>query len=101
MGMFLEMERATELSQMTLLHNVMIPGRYAGSPLEAVNRANALLHTGSARVMGGGLAGSIICFVEEKEFDHFIEGLGKFYSPEKIVEVSIPETGAHEIRPTL
>ena len=101
MGMFLEMERATELSQMTLLHNVMIPGRYAGSPLEAVNRANALLHTGSARVMGGGLAGSIICFVEEKEFDHFIEGMGKFYSPEKIVEVSIPETGAHEIRPTL
>jgi galactokinase len=98
MAMFLEMERATELSQMTLLHNVMIPGHYEGSPLEAVNRANALIHQGSARVMGGGLAGSIIVFIAEKEAPDFIKGMEQYYSPEKIVEVSIPEIGAHEVK---
>jgi galactokinase len=98
MDMFLEMERASELSQMTLLHNVMIPGHYEGSPLEAINRANQLIHHGSARVMGGGLVGSIICFIDEKEFPSFVKGMSRYYSPEKIVEVSIPEIGAHEVR---
>lgn len=98
MDMFLEMERATELSQMGLLHNVMIPGRYEGSPLEAVNRANGLIKHGSARVMGGGLVGSIIVFIDEKEFPSFVKGMGQYYGPEKIVEVSIPEIGAHEVK---
>jgi galactokinase len=98
MDRFLEMERASELSQMTLLHNVMIPGRYEGSPLEAVNRANALIHEGSARVMGGGLVGSIICFVAEKEYPAFRKGMVAFYGEDKVVEVAIPEIGAHEVK---
>jgi hypothetical protein len=96
--MFLEMERASELSQMSLLHNVMIPSRYEGSPLEAVNRANLLLQHGAARVMGGGLAGSIVIFLDEKEEATFVAGMSRYYPSEKIVEVSIPEIGAHEVR---
>jgi len=96
--MFLEMERASELSQMALLHNVMIPGHYEGSPLEAVNRANHLIKHGAARVMGGGLVGSIVVFIDEKEYPSFVKGMSKFYVPKKIVEVSIPEIGAHEVK---
>ncbi len=98
MDMFLEMERASELSQMSLLHNVMIPSHYEGSPLEAVNRANMLLRHGSARVMGGGLAGSIIIFIDEKECASFVEKMEVYYTKDKIVEVSIPEIGAHEVK---
>jgi galactokinase len=98
MEMFLEMERATQLSQTFLLQNVMVPGRYAGSPLEAVNRANEVLHIGSARVMGGGLVGSILCFVPDSEFAAFKTHMAGFYGEGKIVEVAIPPLGAHEVK---
>jgi len=93
---FLELERETELSQEAFLHNVMIPGQYAGSPLEAVHRAECFLSRGSARVMGGGLVGSIICFVPFDEERAFLAGMKAFYPPESIVEVGIPPLGAHE-----
>ncbi len=93
---FLELEKESELSQMALLHNVMIRRNYSSSPLEAVERASLFLERGSARVMGGGLAGSIICFVPEEEYGRFIEGMRKFYPKKNIVEVSIPQDGAHE-----
>lgn len=95
---FLEMERASELSQMALLHNVMIPGHYEGSPLEAVNRAKETLHQGAARVMGGGLVGSIICFVPKQERSAFIKSMVSYYGEKAVVEVDIPEQGAHEVK---
>ena len=93
---FLELEKESELSQMALLHNVMIRRNYQNSPLEAVERASLFLKRGSARVMGGGLAGSIICFVPDEEYDVFMEGMKKYYPKKNILEVSIPEEGAHE-----
>lgn len=92
----LELERETELSQETLLQNVMISNQYEGSPLEAVHRAEIYLKRGSARVMGGGFAGSIICFVPFDEVTSFLEGMAKFYPLNNIKEVSIPSIGAHE-----
>lgn len=93
---FLELEKESELSQMALLHNVMIRRNYQNSPLEAVERASLFLKRGSARVMGGGLAGSIICFVPDEEYDAFMGGMKKYYPKKNILEVSIPEEGAHE-----
>ena len=96
MDWFLELEKESELSQMSLLHNVMIKKNYAKSPLEAVERASLFLKRGSARVMGGGLAGSIICFVPEEEYLFFMNGMKQYYEESNILEVSIPEDGAHE-----
>ncbi len=95
---FLELEKESELSQMALLHNVMIRRNYSSSPLEAVERASLFLKRGSARVMGGGLAGSIICFVPNEEFDEFMKGMRKYYPKKNILEVSIPQEGAHEVK---
>ena len=48
--------------------------------------------------MGGGLAGSIIIFIDEKECASFVEKMEVYYTKDKIVEVSIPEIGAHEVK---
>lgn len=98
MDYFLELERESQLSQMALLENVMVKDNYEGSPLEAVNRACRFLKKGAARVMGGGLIGSIICFVPNAEFASFMRGMRGFYDPSNVVEVGIPEQGAHEVR---
>jgi galactokinase len=94
-GQFLALEKATELSQESLLHNVMIPGHYEGSPLEAVNRAKEALHEGASRVMGGGLVGTTINFVPVNEKKEFLEVMHAYYGEKKVVEVSIPPLGAH------
>lgn len=94
---FLALERETEKSQEDYLKNVMVPGRYEGSPLEAVNRANAINPEGSARVMGGGLVGSIICFVEAGALPFFAEKMASYYGRGAVAEVSIPPEGAGAI----
>lgn len=94
-GQFLALEKATELSQESLLHNVMIPNHYEGSPLEAVNRAKEALHEGASRVMGGGLVGTTINFVPVIEKKEFLEIMHSYYGEKKVVEVSIPPVGAH------
>lgn len=94
---FLELERESELSQTSLLHNVMVEGRYAGSPLEAVNRAYEVLHKGASRVMGGGLVGSTINFVPEEELAPFMKLMVSYYGEKGVKEVSIPPFGAHVI----
>lgn len=92
---FLELERETELSQETLLKNAMIPGKFAGSPLEAVLRANLFLKLGASRVMGGGLVGTTINFVPNEELGTFLSGMKRYYKEENIVIVNVPSLGAH------
>lgn len=92
---FLELERATEISQETLLKNAMIPGKFAGSPLEAVLRANLFLSKGASRVMGGGLVGTTINFVYKDEEEAFRKGMEQYYPSSSIVKVEIPSFGAH------
>lgn len=94
---FLALERETEKSQEDYLGNVMVPGAYEGSPLEAVRRAQAINPEGSARVMGGGLVGSIICFVDEGSLPMFREKMASYYGSAAVVEVKIPQTGASEV----
>lgn len=94
---FLALERATEKSQEEYLQNVMVPGRYEGSPLEAVRRAEAIDPSIVARVMGGGLVGSIICFVNEKELSVFRKSMVAYYGEKAVVEVSIPRFGARRV----
>jgi galactokinase len=95
---FLTLERQTEASQEKYLQNVMIPGHYEGSPLEAVNRANEINKDGSARVMGGGLVGSIICFVPDKDLAAFKKKMVSYYGAKAVVEVAIPRLGAHFLK---
>lgn len=95
---FLETLKETQLAQMSLLKNVMIEGHYSHSPLEAVDRASMFLDRGSPRVMGGGLAGSIICFVPNEEVEGFLKGMKQYYSNDNIVEVFVPSDGAHEVK---
>lgn len=92
---FLELERETEISQETLLKNAMIPGKFEGSPMEAVFRANLFLKKGASRVMGGGLVGTTINFVPKEEENDFINGMKKYYKEKNIVKVEIPPLGAH------
>lgn len=94
---FLSLEKETEHSQETLLQNVMVPGHYEGSPLEAVNRANLFLKKGAARVMGGGLVGSIIAFVPAEELTVFLNGMEGYYGKDRVVPVTIPSVGARVV----
>ena len=92
---FLELERESELSQESLLGNVMIEGHYEGSPLEAIRKALPLIGEGASRVMGGGLVGSTLNFVPEARMDAFLKGMRAIYGKDAVVEVSIPDRGAH------
>jgi len=95
---FLECERETEISQEGLLRNVLDGSNYVDSPLEAVHVANLHLKKGSARAMGGGFYGSVICFVPHDEEESFLKGLIARYGNDGVKKVSIPKLGAHEIK---
>lgn len=92
---FLELERESQISQTAWLQNVMVPGQYNGSPLEAVERAKEVLKKGASRVMGGGLVGSSINFVPDEEFAPFMKLMIAYYGEKGVREVSIPPFGAH------
>ncbi len=95
---FLECERETEISQEGLLRNVLDGPNYVDSPLEAVHIANHFLKKGSARAMGGGFYGSVICFVPLDEEEAFLTGLVARYGQDGVKKVSIPSLGAHEAK---
>ena len=94
---FLELERSTEMSQAYLLRNAMVPNAYEKSPLQAVERAKDFLKEGASRVMGGGFAGTTINFVPEEELSAFLKGMRAYYGDQAVIEVDIPENGAHKI----
>jgi len=92
---FLEIIRSSENSSAYLLKNAMVPGTYKGSPLEAVERGLPFLKVGAGRLMGGGFAGTSISFVPDEEVEAFYKAMVSFYGEKAVVEVSIPEQGAH------
>jgi galactokinase len=98
LDLLLEQERETQLSCDHLLKNTMIPGFYKGSPQEAVDLTRGCIGRGAARMMGGGFVGSIICFVLDDDYPYFEKTMKSIYGEGKVIEVSIPETGAHEVR---
>ncbi|HBB05115.1 MAG TPA: galactokinase [Firmicutes bacterium] len=97
--LFLEIVRETELSQESLLKNVMVSDNFSHSPFECVSRAQSLLQKGSARAMGGGFFGTVLCFVPNEEKESFLKTMRKYYGEESISEVFIPNEGAYEVRP--
>ncbi len=90
---FLEAIRQSQESSKTLLKNTMVDDIYEGSLQQAVDRANENMEHGAARIMGGGFAGGIICFVDKKETASFIEKMKKYYPAESIVLEGIVEGG--------
>lgn len=97
---FLECEQETEISQQTLLRNTMIEGEYHLSPEEAVQRANAVLSSGigAARVMGGGFAGTVLCFVPDEGKEAFRKSMAAFYGSSNVVEGKISNRGPYGVK---
>lgn len=94
---FLALERESEYSQEHFLRNVMVPGRYAGSPLECVERAKESFPDGAYRVMGGGFAGSVICFLGDADVASFGKKMASFYGAGAVEEAPISRVGAHRV----
>ena len=93
LSLFLEAVRESGESSTKKLKNTMPPNRYPGSPQEAIDRARPFLKGGVARIMGGGFAGSIICFLPKKEGPAFIKKMASFYGEKNVVPVSIVDGG--------
>ncbi len=93
LSLFLEAVRESGESSTKKLKNTMPPNHYPGSPQEAIDRARPFLKGGVARIMGGGFAGSIICFLPKKEGPAFIKKMASFYGEKNVVPVSIVDGG--------
>ena len=97
-GTFLEEIRASQDSSQTLLANTMVAGSYHHSPQEAVDLARRLIGHGQARIMGGGFAGSILCFVYPADEKEFVKNMARYYGEENVKPLSFLQGGAQEIR---
>lgn len=96
-ALFLQDVRFSQQSSATFLRNTMVPGKYERSPQQAVDIANKYIGKGAARIMGGGFAGSIICFVYPSDKDDFIDAMAQYYGKESVLELEIPDGGPREI----
>lgn len=95
---FLDALRESGRSSSTLLQNTMVPGRYYGSPQEAIDRLKPFVGQGAIRVMGGGFAGSIIAFLFPRDVKPFIEAAKGYYGAAAIRDVNMEEGGPRRIR---
>ncbi len=94
---FLDMVNASGESMRILLSNTMVPGMYEHSPQQAVDIAKRYIGHGAVRVMGGGFAGSIICFVLPSEYEDFMAGMISHYGKDSVVPVHMDEGGPRVI----
>ncbi len=97
-GMFLEIIRSSEISSAYLLRNAVVPGQYKKSPLEAVELSNSIINKGATRLMGGGFAGTTLSFLYDDELPIFRKTMEEAYGKGSVVEVEIPDKGAHEVK---
>ncbi len=96
---FLEAISASGDSSRDKLQNTMVPGQYEQSPQQAVDRAKKLISPGkgAARIMGGGFAGSILCFVPKEELSSFVKAMKAYYGEKAVVPVNVVPGGPKEI----
>lgn len=94
---FLSLVKETAKSCKELLKNTYVEGSFEYSPQEALDYASNYIGSGAARSMGGGFAGSIICFVDGKDVETFKAKMMEKYGKKSTVEVNIPPLGAHKI----
>ncbi len=81
--------RCVELSgesSRAMLQNTMVPGHYKDSPQEAIDVARRFLTDGKCRIMGGGFAGSILCFPVPSRKQEFIDALSSVYGKENVID---------------
>ncbi|MBQ7243290.1 MAG: hypothetical protein IJS52_03705 [Bacilli bacterium] len=95
---FLQSIRMSQESSKGLLGNTMVPGQYQKSPQQAVDIANTIIGKGACRIMGGGFAGSILCFVYPDDLKGFVAGMSKYYGKDAVTPLQIEEGGAKEVR---
>lgn len=97
-GLFLQCVRESQLSSASLLGNTMVPGTYESSPQQAIDRANLHIGKGACRIMGGGFAGSILCFTTHDETPAFREAMKGDYGEANVYAVSILEGGPRLVK---
>lgn len=97
MASFLNAIRLSGESSRTLLQNTMVPGQYRESPQEAIDVAKKYIGDGAVRVMGGGFAGSILCFVLKSQTPSFLAGMRSVYGEKAVIEESITFGGPRKI----
>jgi len=90
---FLQAVKGSAFSMQHYLFNTMIPGQYRNSPQEAVDFASPYLPNGACRVMGGGFAGSILCFSKPEETPGFLAHMKKGYGEKAVHQVRILPDG--------
>ncbi|MCR5079315.1 MAG: galactokinase [Bacilli bacterium] len=91
---FMEAINSSGFSSSTFLANTQVPGKYAGSPQQTIDTLRPHLGNGGAiRIMGGGFAGSVICFIPEERGDEFLKTCLLLYRKEKVAEVRIVDGG--------
>ncbi|MCR5349184.1 MAG: hypothetical protein K6E59_06240 [Bacilli bacterium] len=95
---FIQDVRMSQESSRSLLCNTYVPGQYEHSPQQGVDVANRIIGHGGVRIMGGGFAGSILCFVYPEDEKEFILNMAKYYGKENVVPLKIVEGGPTEIK---
>lgn len=91
---FLSAINGSRISSTMLLKNMMVEGKYKGSPLEACERAMKIMDgKGACKINGGGFAGSIVCVVPNDCLKTFIEEMKKYYGDNSVCEVFVRPVG--------
>ena len=94
---FLRCVKLSGESSKAMLQNTMVPGKYKNSPQEAVDVAQRFIGDGACRIMGGGFAGSILCFLLPKDKDNFLVAMKHIYGDKNVLEESFTPGGARMI----
>lgn len=94
---FIQDIRLSQESSRSLLCNTFVAGQYEHSPQQGVDVANQIIGHGGARIMGGGFAGSIICFVYPEDLDEFVGYMAKYYGKENVLPLSFAKGGPREV----
>ncbi|MBQ7250886.1 MAG: galactokinase [Bacilli bacterium] len=94
---FLQQIRLSQYSSQTLLNNTFAPGHYDGSPQQAIDVANGIIGHGGCRIVGGGFAGSILCFVYPDDEAEFKKNMAKYYGKKNVVSLHLDPGGAREV----
>jgi len=97
-GTFIQDIRLSQESSHALLANTFVPGRYEQSPQQAVDIANKIIGHGGARIMGGGFAGSAICFVYPDDAKEFVQNMSRYYGASNVIPMTIVKGGPVEVK---
>ena len=91
---FLKQINESRVSSNKNLKNMMVNGKYEGSPLEACDLIlEASENTGAVKINGGGFAGSVIAMIPDKKTNNVIKAMKKKYGEDNVKEIFIRKDG--------